>query len=359
VSADPEAILRAMWNHAEPTLEPKAVTAIPQDIRDAIPFVVNSSFKTFRYLLPSQLLAKLANPARHTLALQARSQLPGSFDARSFCKRYIVQFDRQNARVLGGSDDPFVGNIARDPQIDVTWLMVGQRSGKGGSDLLTILEFAQAHPQHLPALLQLTLAAIAARLRLTKIEYPRPNRISATACKKMIADFIAARTGGRRFQAVAAALFDAIGDRFGLFKTVEVGHINKADAARGDVADLDCRNDRGDTVVSVEVKDRQLSVREVEDTLRAARDKGIAEIIYLIRGGVPPSEKAAFEQLRDRQFNAGHNVYEIDLDALLETCLILFGEAGRLIFLERIGSRVDTQGDLSDRQAWQTALEAV
>lgn len=354
--SDPSAILNELWNNGQPTVDLVAATTLPNHIVEAIPGVINAEFSAFRYILPSQLLAKLVDPSRHALALQAGSELPGSFDARTFCKSYIVEFDRQNHRVLGGSEDPLVGNIGRRPQMDQQWLAVGHRERNGGGLLVVILSYAQKQPKHTRVLLQLTLAAIAERLKKTNIVYPRPNRISLTKCEELIAGFLAPRSGGRRLQTTAAALFDAIGARFGLFEKVEVGHINKADTARGDVADLDCLDINGKSVLNVEVKDRELNIREVEDTLKVARDRGIAEIIYLIRGGVPVEEQLTYENFKIRQFTAGHNIYEIEFEAMLHACLILFGENGRLALLEAIGKRVDAHGELKDRQDWQAEL---
>jgi len=358
VTPDPEEILRSLWNNAEPAL--LEVSGVPDEIRAAVPRAVNAEQKLLRYILPTQLLAKSIDPTRNALSLQARSNVEGSFDARSFCKRYITKFDSENHNVLGGSDDPGVGNTWREPQIDENWLAVGHRARSGGDDIYAVLTYAQENPSQAENLLRLTLAAIAERLKKTKIVYPRPNRISLCGAEQLIiADFLATRTGGRRLQAVAAALFDTIGQRFGLFSEVQVGHVNKSDAARGDVADLDCRDSDGRTVLSVEVKDRHLSVREVKDTLQVARDRGITEIIYVIRGGIPDDERAEYVDLQARQFAAGHNIYEVQFEILLRTSLILFGEAGRLVFLEAVGGRLDSQGELIDRQAWQKALEHV
>jgi hypothetical protein len=355
VTADPAEILRSLWNDANPMVADP--TGVPDTVRASITNAINAKFKLARYILPTQLLAKLENLQRNALVLQAQSGFEGRFDARSFCKRYITKFDEENHDVLGGSDDPGVGNLWRYPQIDDTWLAKGHRAKSGGADLFAVLSFAQDNPDKVETLLRLTLLAIAERLKKTKIVYPRPNRIALLACEALVSHFLATRTGGRRLQAVAAALFDTIGERFGLFSDVQVGHVNKADAARGDVADLDCRDNDGRTVMSVEVKDRQLSVREVMDTLQVARDKGITEIIYLIRGGIPENERAAYEDFKSRQFTAGHNVYDIDFETLLRACLILFGERGRLAFLEAAGRRIDAHGELADREAWQQALE--
>jgi hypothetical protein len=354
MSADPADLLRTLWNDGSPNTDDADL--VPAELQDAIKRAINSQFKLFHYILPSQLLAKLADPQRHTLSLQARSTLPGSFDARMFCRDYITPFDQQNHSVLGGSEDPGVGNIWRAPQMDESWLSVGHRRTKGGQDLVDVLTYAQANPASVERLLRLTLSAVAQRLEQTRIAYPRPNRVSLNDCKKLIATFLLARSGGRRLQITAAALFDVIGQRFHLFDEVITGNINRSDESTGDVADLDCRSADGQTVLSVEVKDRHLRLREAQDTLSSARERGIREILFVIRGQIAPSELAEYEEFQARQFSAGHNVYDIDFDHLLDAVLILLGESGRLVLLETMGLRLDRLGELSDRQAWREQL---
>ena len=193
MTVDPAETLRVLWNDARPIApEPKTV---PDAVRDAITNAVNAKYKLFRYILPSQLLAKLVDRSRNALVLQAQSELPGSFDARSFCKHYITEFDEANHRVLGGSGDPGVGNIWRYPQIDEHWLGIGSRAASGGRDLQAVLSYAQDHPDKVETILRLTLVAIAERLATTKIIFPRPNRISLSGCEKLVERFLATRTG--------------------------------------------------------------------------------------------------------------------------------------------------------------------
>ena len=361
MKSDPAEVLRQLWNHGRPDVSEQDLATIGSRSVADINTVINGldTFLAFRYILPAQLLAKQLDSSRNTLSLQARSRLPGSFDARSFCKDYICAFDRENYRVLGGSDDPLVGNIGRRPDMDAEWLAVGQRAQQGGRELIDVLSRAQDEHNLIEPLLRITLRSIADRLARTRIIYPRPNRISLAACESLVANFLEQRTGGRRLQAVTAALFDTIGLRFGLFAEVKVGHVNKADAVRGDVADLDCQDATGHTLLAVEVKDRRLSIREVENTLRVARDRGVVEILYAIRGGIDATDAEELCRLQERQFSAGHNVYALDFDELLRPCLVLFAENGRLEFVEAIGRRIDAMSELIDRQTWQRLVEQI
>ena len=112
-------------------------------------------------------------------------------------------------------------------------------------------------------------------------------------------------------------------------------------------------------MLGVEVKDRRLDVREVEGTLQVARNRGVAEILYVIRGGVSADEQADLQRLQTRQFAAGHNLYHVEFESLLRPCLMLFGEAGRLLLLENAAKRIDEMADLTDRQTWQNLLESL
>lgn len=356
--ADPDEVLAALWAEGNPTAIPDEDAPIPEDIRQSITDSINSRTKTYRYVLPNQLLAKLTDPEIDCRVVQGGASMPGSFDARSFCSRHIVPFDRAHHDVLGGSADPYVNNPLRIPVINDHYA-AAQRDQVGFRKLQLVLNHAEAHPPRIENLLRLVLQAIADRLSQTKVVYPTPNRVSLQVADQMITHFLETRTGGRRLQAVASALFDTMGQRFHFYERVYAGHINRADAASGDVADLDCVDMDGETVLNVEVKDRRLRVHEVQNTLRAARERGIAEILYLIRGGVEPTDAEAYQRIKKQQFVAGHNIYEIEFEALLHPCLILFGEAGRRQLLEAVGHRLDEFGELSDRQAWRDILDQV
>lgn len=305
---EPSALLETLWNQGSPSLDSGDLENIPKNVRDAIESSINSTTKTYRYVLPSQLLAKLCDPKRDAHTIQNNADIPGSFDARSFCHSYIVPFDRNNHSVLGGSPEPYVNNPLRIPAIDSSAIQA-QRNKTDFKKLIAVLDYAEGYPESTRTLLILVLIAISKRLEQVSIVYPVPNRAPLKQTIEWIDKFLSSRTGGRRLQSVSAALFDVIGSRFGLYARVKAGHINRSDAASGDIADLDCVDDQGKTILAVEVKDRQLTVREVEDKLPAAREKGVAEILYLIRGGVESDRTAEYKSIQEREFSAGHNLY--------------------------------------------------
>lgn len=337
---------------------PESSNLIPADVDSAIRRSVDSPTKTYRYVLPTQLLAKLVNPAIDCHAIQESSDLNGSFDARSFCARTIVPFDRENHGVLGGSGDPYVNNPLRIPEISAEHVSA-QRNQQGFTDLVTVLDFAEQHPDYVSDLFTRVLICIKERLDRTHIVYPVPRRASLEDVLASVGSFLQERTGGRRLQAVSVALMRTVGRRFNLFVDVESRHVNASDLRSGHAADLACVDVNGELILAVEVKDRKLAVREVQDKLRGAREQNIKELLFLMRGGVQAQDASAFEDLKQHQFRSGHNIYECEFDLFLRTALVMMGEEGRRLFLEFAGEAIDEACELSDRERWQQMLESI
>jgi hypothetical protein len=63
---------------------------------------VNSRTKSYRYVLPTQVLAKLADASLDCRCLQASRGGAGAFDARTIAHKVVVPFDQANENVLGG-----------------------------------------------------------------------------------------------------------------------------------------------------------------------------------------------------------------------------------------------------------------
>jgi hypothetical protein len=136
---------------------------VPIAIQDAIKRSINSKTKTYRYVLPTQLLAKLVDHEIDCRSVQVGSSLSRSFDARSICHKVIVPFDRSNHGVLGGSTEPYLNNPLRIPAI-LPAEKKAQKDKSGFSDLLSVLEYAQRNPTQIIALFKLTLKEIKERL---------------------------------------------------------------------------------------------------------------------------------------------------------------------------------------------------
>ena len=87
--------------------------------KDFIDFVIDSNHLTFKYVLFTAILSKATDPTINALCLQAKSQLPGAYDARTVCHKVIVPFEMDTLqKALGGSNEPFLNKPARFTELD-------------------------------------------------------------------------------------------------------------------------------------------------------------------------------------------------------------------------------------------------
>ncbi|MDO8629325.1 MAG: restriction endonuclease, SacI family [Phycisphaerales bacterium] len=351
-------LLDDIWSQiSEHTLLAEKSSEIPSEIVAAIDRSINAKIKTYRYVLPTQLLAKLADRSLDCRAIQKGSNLPNSFDARSLCHEVIVPFDRANHNVLGGSTEPYANNPLRIPSITPAFRKP-QKDKAGFDDLCEVLAYAQAHPKQAKLLMTVVLGSIGRRLGSTHVVYPVPNRISLHGAQSALNSYVVERTGGVRLQVIAVALFKAIGRHLGMFEEVKSAAVNASDASTGLVADLSCIDAENRVVLAVEIKDRKLTLRHVQDKLPGVRELGIRELLFLVRGGLQEEDEDGIRNAVDREFAVGHNIYVCEFDAFVECCLILFGEDGRRGFLIGVGTSLDDIGaDITHRQAWSDLLE--
>lgn len=238
-----------------------------------------------------------------------------------------------------------------------------KRDKTGWDDLCTVLDAVQAStdPDFTEVVFRQILIEIYRHLSAVHVVYPVPRRIRLDQCMSLIDQFLAMESGGDRAQAVAAALFRVIGENFDLYSDVRRSHTNTADTFSGQVADLECVSDTGDIVLAVEVKDRALLIKDVQDKLPRIRERKVAEVFFIALGGISKTEAQGMAALIDREFVSGQNIYIFEsLASLLRPILALVGEDGRREFLEAVGNELDAfQSDISHRHAWATLLAQV
>lgn len=350
--------LEIIWTKATETKQSESEKKVPKSIADAVRKSINSKTKSYRYVLPTQLLAKLVNPNLDCRCVQEGCSLAGAFDARTLCKEVIVEFDRAHHGVLGGSGDPYVNNPLRIEAV-LPKYQAAQRDGEGFGYLCNVLQFAQENPKMLPWLLAIVSEAIYERLQHAHVTYPVPNRVSLEQTQCLFEKFLKERTGGTRLQAVSAAIFETIGKNFGLYDHVENRHINAADSQTGNAADLECLSKDGIVVMAVEVKDRQLTLTDVQDKLQSVRAKGVRELLYLVRGGSATGDQTKIAELSRKEFSTGQNMYVCEFNLFAEACLILLGEKGRRTILQQIGEELDLRADLQHRETWRDLLKEI
>jgi hypothetical protein len=321
---------------------------------------INHDSVAYRFCLPIQLLGKILNPAVDCLRLQKRKNDPSDttgWDARSLGRHVVAVFNQRQENILGDSKDPYVSNPMRIPT------MLQDDGSKRDIphwnrlvDALTQIE-QRGDPEFTTAVFRQVLLEMFRRQQSLKFSYPVPPRVSLELTLGICAEFLGEKTGGDRAQALAGALFDAIGIHFGIFAQVNRARINASDEATGQAADLECLDKTGKLVLAVEVKDRIVTLADVEGTLHKSRQRQITEILFTGKG-TRPDEKTALDDRISRAFTAGQNLYIFDFFDLARSVLALGGEAIRTAFLKKVGEHPDTWNTQPrHRQAWQKLLQ--
>jgi len=355
-------ILKDAWEQICDSAQERAPRdMVTEPLRSEIASTVNARTKSYRYVLLTQLCAKLANQSLDCRCLQTARGGVGAFDARSIAHKVVVPFDQANNNVLGGSPEPYVNNPLRVPEVSEAFRW--QQKNKEDWDCLTnVLEVVQqkASPKFTRRTFDQVLVEVYRRLATVNVAYPAPRRISLEDSLAILSKLLRERSGGDRLLAATSALFTVIGKRFRLYSEVRRSRITAADAATGMLADLECVSDSGQIVLVVEVKDRQLTITQIQSKMTGIRQKRVSEIFFVAQGGVKKSDRPQVRSLISREFTGGHNLYVTDISSLSETALSLLGETGRVEFLREIGSHLDQyNSDIATRRAWAQLLSGV
>lgn len=351
-------VLKKYWKNVQNDIEKKKLISFISNSYDAqlIDDCINSKTKSYRYVLPSQVLAKLINSDLDCRSIQKAWKSNGSFDARSIAHEVIVPFDQSNYQVLGGSAEPYVNNPLRCAA--VTNEFRDRQKNKSDWDKLTnILEnIENINNNEIENYYKQILLSIHKRLSEIRINYPTPNRISFYDSIHIINEYLKEKSGGERLETIVTALFLTIGNKFKLFDDIQRGKVNAADISSGSLADIECISN-GQKKLLVEVKDRKLTLTHLESKIDKARIDKVKEILFLSKGIEEESEKRVKSKIRS-EFVSGQNIYVIDFDSFLKNILILFGEDGRTEFISNIGPELErVNAAIKHKRDWVSLLK--
>ncbi len=359
-----KAFLKVHWETVTAALEagsfcdPLLPESVP--LRDHIVACLKSQTKSYHYVLPTQVLAKCIQPSLDCHALMARYDHPGAFDARTIAHKVIVPFDQANHRVLGGSEEPYVNKPLRCPAVIAEYR--DQQKCKADWDrLVAVLDAVEeaGAPQFTEKVLDQILAETYRLLAEARVVYPTPHRVSLPRTIEAIQRFTGVRSGGDRAEVVCTALFRTIACEFGVFDEIRRTKVNVADTASGMAADIECSLD-GRVVLLVEVKDRSLTLTQLDSKLDVARAKRISEILFLAEQGIADVDHPKVQERIQREFSSGQNIYVSNFVDFSAGILILLGEKGRVRFLSLVGEELDTTGSaIAHRRAWAEVLRSI
>lgn len=330
-----------------------------KELRETIEKCINSQTKTYRYVLPTQLVAKMADPSLDSRCLQVSRGGDGCFDARSVCDEVIVPFDREHHNVLGGAPEPYVSNPLRVPEISEAY-KAGKKDKEGWDNLIFVLGKVETvkNENFTELVFEQTLVEIFERLSTVQITYPVPKRISLVKTQELIDNYLSVPSGGERALSLVSSLMETIGEEFDLFKEVRRGTITAADASSGMVADIECRDADGNILLAVEVKDKELIINHIESKMTSMRSKQVSEILYIAQHGINQNHREKIDNLINREFVSGQNIYVFeDIKYFSSGILALIGEQGRRKFLEKVGITLDRYGAaIQHRRDWAHLL---
>jgi hypothetical protein len=359
-----EELLETQWQAvvSEACTKQDIEYVVDDTLRQAIHASVNHKQVAYRFCLPIQLLGKLTKPAIDCLRLQKKKgdlNDDTGWDARSLGSKVVAPFNQKEENVLGSSSDPYVGNPMRIPR-----MVRDDKSKKdvsGWNTLVDVLEQVEerSRPDFTELVFRQVLLEIFRRLKSLRFSYTLPPRISLEGTLALVQKFLKQKSGGDRGLALCGALFDAIGIHFGLYAKVERARINASDEATGQAADLECIDAEGKVVMAVEVKERTLTLTDVEGTLRKSRERKIKDIFFATPK-VKEDEQSTLDERIASAFTGGQNLYIFDFFDFARSVLALGGEQIRITFLQKVGEHLDhwnTQP--SHRQAWKKLLENV
>lgn len=357
-------ILDEQWRNIQASKEENTLTDFVQDqtIQNYIRNSLIGPTKTYHYVLLTQLLAKTADPNLDCRSVQAKNfPYEGAFDARTIAHKVVVLFDGNNQNVLGGSSEPYVNNPLRVPGI-LPEYRNQQKDKTGWDQLVFVLEKVEASDNSSDTaklFLQQLLKEILDLTQSVVVAYPTPRRISLYRTLELMERFLSQKSGGERLEVIATALFRTLGLMFGLYDEVHREKVNAADASSGMSGDIECKME-GRIVLAVEVRDKQVTITQIENSLLKARTSGITELLFLAQKGIKSEDAQLISERQTMEFNSGQNFYMISLTEFANSVMILLREEGRSEFLRQIGVELDRTGaGLTHRKTWANLLKGV
>ncbi|MYC31801.1 MAG: restriction endonuclease, SacI family [Chloroflexi bacterium] len=327
-------------------------------IDDEVDSLIKCNVVSIRYALLTQLLGKLADHSRDALSIQRgdadSAEAAGRWDPRSFCQTQVVPWVTETGQVLGTSPDPYVNNPLRRPRLDAGY--EPRRDRPLWDRLVAILQRVQQRndPAYTETRLRHCLASLALQYRELAIPFEVPQRISLEATARLVSAYLAEPSGGERAQVVVAALMRTIARQFGIFDRIERQAINESDAAGDSPGDVVCYQDDR-LVFAVEVKDRFVTLQDVDTAIGKARRSNVTEVLFASASS--QTHDAMIEDKVQSEFGLGVNIYQLEIETMLRVVLTIAGEPSRPEFLTFVGEELnDRVTQPTHKLAWRDLL---
>lgn len=354
-------ILNSVWSE----LEAIDIAQLPTgSVSEQAYLILENTEIAWKYALINQVVGKAADFSLDALCLQKGDGGPGLWDAREFAKSVFVPWHKSIGSPIGTSGDPYVSNTLRHRRLD-DQMRQARRTPAMFDVLKGILDQVQdaESPEQVRQFLLQILAQLRRYMAGKTFHYPIPQRVSVLDTLGCVREYLEESSGGARLQAIAHGLVLSLKEKGLKYEDIQSRHVNAADAASQSAGDIECFAD-GANVFTVEVKDRALTLSELDSSIEKARLASVTELLFFVyrKDGAPYSD-AESEQINatiSRQFSLGLNIYIVSGDEFLRLCCSLLGEDGRKVFLESVGSALAVQGaDPKHRWAWSQAVRTI
>lgn len=316
---------------------------------------------TYPYVLLTQVLGKATDGNLNALCLQDSSLLPNAWDARSLASKVVVGWNRDIGKALPGTNtDPYVNNPARYKNFGDEM----ESKAKNKTDyqrLVDVVSHIEERGQdEAIRLVESILIEIRFHLETNTRDYFGPPKVSLDDVMSVIESFLAVRSNGVRLQVVCYAVLKALSEAFPGYGTIQSYPTNSSDASGGRAGDVERINSAGKVDLAVEVKDRTVSMGDLEASILKCRTVDVRNLLFVIQSNPLLSEEAAMLERSKHEFTRGIDVNFSDAVSLFRTALMLLSPEQRAGLLRGVHDALEELGaHLKHRNHWMDLMKTI
>ena len=307
---------------------------IPLDVKEAIKDIISESHLTYRYILFTSILAKIADSNIHMRALQAGADLKGAYDARSLCHKVIVPIEKEELQGrLGNSNEPFLNKPARFTTIDLSNPV---RKGNDKRILESLYHLLnKLNGENSKILYEALIFAIHVTMEREErigfeIQIPKRNftYLKTLSIANKILD---ASYEGQGSVVIAGSIIKILF----LKDHVLVHPANQSGASSKEIGDIEIHKENG-VKIAIEIKDKQYHESDVAHALGKLTSGNAYKLLFM----EGPSANTSIDRISvvKKYEKKGYDLSFINIQYFSQYMLALFSEEKRKLFLEAIFS---------------------
>jgi hypothetical protein len=298
---------------------------------DQIKQVLLARDVAFKYILVTGFLAKLTNPEAHPRALQAKSDLPGAYDARSLCHKVVVPFEKDSKlNLLGLSNEPLVRKSARHPQHDKgNTQLKNKRLAAVVHDLLELAR--ESKPEAVEAMLVAALR-IGRELAKTRVVATADLDTNLRHVLNFISEFLKEGDAGARLVAVTGAFITLLSESY----DVKVYQSTTSDQFAGTAGDIEVFAAK-ELYTAYECKHRPLNVDDLRHGVRKAKQNAVPEYCFVTAEGLVQGQEEAIRAEVETALDS-LDVSILDVYVAAEYWAVALNAARRAQFGDKVAS---------------------